>query len=148
MSITSSKINIFWCGFLVAQKSKAHGNYSIKIGGKISWQCPFNTYIHTQLEYGSAARLQMRLITKTLDLPNTANHHILRRHADQLTIHNRLLYLAKRWYSKAYDKNAVQHDFVHNHTLYFAGKRWRIPDEILKQWSIFSFLLVPYRNAY
>ena len=50
----------------------------------------FNTYIRTLLEYGSAAtcvanpsrfvqweRLQMRLITKTLDLPNTLNHDIL-----------------------------------------------------------------------
>ena len=41
----------------------------------------------------------MRLITKTLDLPNTLNHDILRRHADQPTIHDRLMYLAKRWYS-------------------------------------------------
>ena len=61
----------------------------------------FNIYIHTLLEYGSAAtcvanpsrfvqreRLQMRLITKTLDLPNTLDHDILRRHADQPTIHN------------------------------------------------------------
>ena len=71
------------------------------------------TYIRTLLEYGSAAtcvanpsrfvqweRLQIRLITKTLDLPNTLNHDILRRHADQPTIHDRLLYLAKRWYGK------------------------------------------------
>ena len=73
----------------------------------------FNTYIRTILEYGSAAtcvanssrfvqweRLQMRLITKTLDLPNTLNHDILRRHADQPTIHDRLLYQAKRWSAK------------------------------------------------
>ena len=63
----------------------------------------------TLLEYGSAAtcvanpstfvqweRLQMRLITKRLDLPNTLKHDILRRYADQSTIHDRLLYLAKR----------------------------------------------------
>ena len=106
----------------------------------------FNTYIHTLLEYGSAAtcvanpsrfvqweRLQMRLITKTLDIPNTLNHDIVRRHADQSTIHDRLLYLAKRWYGKAYEKNAAQRDFIHNHTLYYAGKRRRIPHEILKQ---------------
>ena len=96
----------------------------------------FNTYIHTLLEYGSVAtcvanpsrfvqweRLQMQLITKTLDLPNTLNHDILRRHADQPTIHNRLLYLAKRWYDKAYENNTAQRDFIHNHTLYYAGKR-------------------------
>ena len=106
----------------------------------------FNTYIHTLLEYGSAAtcvansskfvqweRLQMRLITKTLDMPNTLNHDILRRHADQPTMHDRLLYLAKRWYGKAYENNTAQRDFIHNHTLYYAGKRRRIPDEILKQ---------------
>ena len=106
----------------------------------------FNTYIRTLFEYGSAAtcvanpsrfvqweRLQMRLITKTLDLPNTLNHDILRRHAGQPTIHDRLLYLAKRWYSKAYENNTAHRDFIHNHTLYYAGKRRRIPDEILKQ---------------
>ena len=116
----------------------------------------FNTYICTLLEYGSAAtcvanpsrfvqweRLQMRLITKTLDLPITLNHHILKRHADQPTIHDILLYLSKRWYGKAYENNAAHRDFIHNHTHYYAGKRRRIPDEILKQWSIFSFLLVP-----
>ena len=75
----------------------------------------------------------MRLITKTLDLPNTLNHDTLRRHADHPTIHDRLLYLAKRWYSKAYENNTAQRDFIHNHTLYYAGKRRRIPDEILKQ---------------
>ena len=61
----------------------------------------FNIYIRTLLEYGSATtcvanpsrfvqwgRLQMRLITKILDLPNTMNHDTLRRHADQLTIHD------------------------------------------------------------
>ena len=106
----------------------------------------FNTYIRTLLEYGSAAtcvanpskfvqweRLQVRLITTTLDLPNTLSHDILRRHAAQQTIHDRLLYLAKRWYGKAYENNAAQRDFIHNHTLYFAGKSRRIPDEILKQ---------------
>ena len=83
----------------------------------------FNTYIRTLLEYGSAAtcvanpsrfvqweRLQMRLITKTLDLPNTLNHDILKRHADQPTIHDRLLYLAKRWHSKAYENNAAHRE--------------------------------------
>ena len=106
----------------------------------------FNTYICTLLEYGSAAtcvanpsrfvqreRLQMRLITKPLDLPNTLNHDILRRHADQPTIHDSLLYLAKRWYRKAYESNTAQRDFICNHTLYYAGKRRRISDKILKQ---------------
>ena len=106
----------------------------------------FNIYIRTLLEYGDAAtcvanpsrfvqweRLQTQLITKTLDLPNTLNHDILRRHADQPTIHDRLLYLAKRWYGKAYENNAAHRDFIHNHTRYYAGKRRRIPDEILKQ---------------
>ena len=110
----------------------------------------FNVDIHTLLEYGSAAscianpsrfvqweRHQMRLITKTLDLPNTLNHDILRRHADQPTIHERLLYLAKRWYSKAFENNVAQCDFIHKE------KSRRIPDEIQKQSSIFSFLLVP-----
>ena len=78
-------------------------------------------------------RLQTRLITKTLDLPNTLNHGILRRHADLPTIHDRLLYLAKRWYGKAYENNAAQRDFIHNHTRYYGGKRRRIPNEILKQ---------------
>ena len=105
----------------------------------------FNIYIRTLLEYGSAVtcadnpsrfiqweRLQMWLITKTLDLPNMLNHDILRRHADQPTIHDILLYLAKRWYNKAYENNAVQCDFIHKHTLYFAGESRRIPHEILK----------------
>ena len=100
----------------------------------------------TLLEYGSATtcvanpsrfvqweRLQMRLITKTLDLPNTLNHGILRRHADQPTIHDRSLYLSKRWYGKAYENNTAQREFIHNHTLYYAGKRRRTPDEILEQ---------------
>ena len=75
----------------------------------------FNTYTRTLFEYGSAAncvtnpsrflqweRLQMRLITKTLDLPYTLNHDILRRHADQPTIHDR------RWYGKAYENSAAR----------------------------------------
>ena len=103
----------------------------------------FNIYIRTLLEYGSAVanpsrfvqceRLQMQLITSILDVPNTLNDDILRRHADQLTIHDILLCLAKRWYSKAYENNAAHRDFIHKHTLYFAGKSRRIPDEILKQ---------------
>ena len=106
----------------------------------------FNIYIRTLLEYGSAAtcvanpsriihweRLQMRLITNTLDLPNTLNHDILRRHDDQPTIYDILLHIAKRWYSKAYENNAAQRDFIHKHTLYIAGKSRRIPHEILKQ---------------
>ena len=53
----------------------------------------FNIYIRTLLEYGNAAtcvanpsrfvqweRLQMPVITKTLDLPNTLDHDILRWH--------------------------------------------------------------------
>ena len=48
------------------------------------------------------------------------------------TIHDRLLYLAKRWYGKAYENNAAHRDFIHNHTHYYAGKRRRMPDEILK----------------
>ena len=84
----------------------------------------FNIYIRTLLEYGGAAtcvanpsrfvqweRLQTQLITKTLDLPNTLNHDLLRQHADQPTIHDRLLYLAKRWYGKAYENNAAHRDF-------------------------------------
>ena len=106
----------------------------------------FNTYIRTLLEYGRMAnsvanpsrfvqweRLQLRLITKTLNLPDTQKHDILRRHVDQPTIHDRLLYLAKCWYGKAYENNTAQRDFIHNHTLYYAGKRRRIPDEIRKQ---------------
>ena len=81
--------------------------------------------MRTLLKYGSAAtcvanpskfvqweRLQMRLITKTLDLPNTLNHDLPRRHADQPTIHDRLLYLAKRWYGKACENNTAQRDFT------------------------------------
>ena len=69
----------------------------------------FNIYIRTLLEYGSATtcvanpsrfvqweRLQMRLITKTLDLPNTMNHDILRRYADQPTIHNIIIIIDNR----------------------------------------------------
>ena len=106
----------------------------------------FNINICTLLEYSGAAtgianpsrfvqweRLQMRLIPKTLDLPNTLNHDMLRWHADQPKIHDRMLYLAKRWYGKAYENNAAHRDFIHNHTHYYAGKRRRIPDEILKQ---------------
>ena len=90
----------------------------------------FNTYIRTLLEYDIAAscvanpskfvqweRVQMRLITKTLDLPNTLNHDILRRHADQPTIQGRLLYLAKRWCSKAYETNTAQRDFTQPHPI-------------------------------
>ena len=75
----------------------------------------------------------MRPITKTLELPNTLSHDIVRRHANQPTIHDILLYLAKRWYNKAYENNAAQRDFIHKHTPYIAGKSRRIPDEILKQ---------------
>ena len=106
----------------------------------------FNTYIRTLFEYGGAAtcvahpmrfieweRLQMQLITHVLDLPYTLKHDILRRHANQPTIHDRLLYLAKRWYSKAYENNAAQRDFIHKYAKYYAGKDRLIPDEILKQ---------------
>ena len=75
----------------------------------------FNTYIRTLFEHGSAAtcvanpsrflqweRLQMRLISKTLDLPYTLNHDILRRHADQPTIHDR------RCYGKAYENSTAR----------------------------------------
>ena len=106
----------------------------------------FNTYIRTLFEYGGAAtcvanprrfiqweRLQMRLITKILDVPNTLKHDSLRRHADQPTIRDRVLYLAKRWYSTAYKNNAAHREFIHTYAKYYAGKTRLIPDEILKQ---------------
>ena len=55
------------------------------------------------------------------------NHDTLRRHADQPTIHDMCIV-----YGKAYENNAAHRDFIHNHTHYYAGKRRRIPDEILK----------------
>ena len=106
----------------------------------------FNIYIRTLFEYGGAAtcvakpskfihweRLQMQLITHTLDVPNYLKHDLLRRHANQPTIRNRLLYIAKRWYSNAYKNNAAHRDFIQTHAIYFAGKKRLIPDEILKQ---------------
>ena len=91
----------------------------------------FITYIRTRLEYGSAATCVANpsRFVQWERLPNTLNHDILRRRADQPTIHDRLLYLAKRWYSKAYENKAARRDFI--------------PEKILKQKSIFSFLLVP-----
>ena len=93
----------------------------------------FNIYIRTILEYGSAAtcvanplrfvqweRLQMQVILNTLDLPNTLNHDTLRRHADQPTMPDRLRCLVKRWYSKAYENNAVQRDCINKHIIYSA----------------------------
>ena len=38
----------------------------------------------------------MRLVTKTLDLPNTLNHDILRRHADQPTVRDIIIIIDDR----------------------------------------------------
>ena len=94
----------------------------------------YKTYVRTLFEYGSAAtcvaeprvfdiweKLQIRLIRHTLDLPNYIRHDNLRRYADLPTVHDRVLYLGKRWYRNTTQHNEPMRDFIAKHTKYYAG---------------------------
>ena len=92
----------------------------------------YKTYVRTLFEYGSAAtcvaspsvfgiweKLQTRLITHALDLPNYIRHDNLRRYADLPTVQDRVLYTGKRWYRNTMLHNEPMRDFIQHHTTYY-----------------------------
>ena len=92
----------------------------------------YKTYVRTLFGYGSAAtcvatpkvfriweKLQTRLISHALNLPNYIRHDNLRRYADLPTVQDRVLFTGKRWYRKTMHYNEPMRDFIHHHTKHY-----------------------------
>ena len=89
----------------------------------------YKSYIRSLFDYGAPATcvasphvqriwegVQTHFITRTLSIPCYIHNDRKRQHAYLPSIHDRNLYLAKRWYRRAMLHNSGVQDYVDNHT--------------------------------
>ena len=87
------------------------------------------SYIRSLFDYGAPAtrvaspaiqlsweRIQTHLISRALSIPSFIHNDSKRQHAYLPPIHDRNLYLAKRWYRRAMQHNRGVQDYIDNHT--------------------------------
>ena len=61
-------------------------------------------------------RIQTHFISRALSIPSFIHNDRKRQRAYLLPIHDRNLYLAKRWYRRAMQQNRGVQDYIDNHT--------------------------------
>ena len=89
----------------------------------------YKSYIRSLFDYGVPAtcvaspdiqlsweRIQTHFIYQGLSIPSFIHNDRKRQHAYLLPIHDRNLYLAKRWYRHAMQHNRRVQDYIDNHT--------------------------------
>ena len=89
----------------------------------------YKSYIHSLFDYGAPATcvasphvqrilegVQTHFITRALSIPCFIHNNRKRQHAYLPPIHDRNMYLAKRWYRHAMLHNSGVQDYVDNHT--------------------------------
>ena len=89
----------------------------------------YNSYIRSLFDYGAPAtcvaspaiqrsweRIQTHFISRALSMPSFIYNGRKRQHAYLPPIHDRNLYLAKRWYRRAIQHNRGVQDYIDNHT--------------------------------
>ena len=87
------------------------------------------SYIRSLVDYGAPAtcvafpaiqlrweRIQTHFISRKLSIPSFIHNDRKRKHAYLPPIHDRNLYLAKRWYRRAMQQNRGVQDYIDNHT--------------------------------
>ena len=87
------------------------------------------SYIRSLFDYGAPAtcvaspaiqlsweRIQTHFILRALSIPSFIHNDRKRQHAYLPPIHDRNLYLAKRWYRRAMQHNRGVQDYIDNHT--------------------------------
>ena len=90
---------------------------------------PPTSYIRSLFDYGAPAtcvasptiqlsweRIQTHFISRALSIPSFIHNDRKRQHAYLPPIHDRNLYLAKRWYRRAMQHNRGVQDYIDNHT--------------------------------
>ena len=88
----------------------------------------YKSYIHSLFDYGAPAtcvaspaikrsweRIQTHFIPRALSIPSFIHNDRKRQHAYLPPIHDRKLYLAKRWYRRAMQHNRGVQDYIGNH---------------------------------
>ena len=89
----------------------------------------YKSYIRSLFDYGAPAtcvaspaiqlsweRIQTHFISRALSIPSFIHNDRERQHAYLPPIHDRNLYLAKRWYRRAMQHNRGVQDYIDNHT--------------------------------
>ena len=89
----------------------------------------YKSYIRSLFDYGAPATcvasphvqriwegVQTHFITRALSIPRFIHNDRKRQHAYLPPIHDRNLYLAKRWYRRVMLHNSGVQDYVDNHT--------------------------------
>ena len=89
----------------------------------------YKSYIRSLFDYGAPATcvvsphvqriwegVQTHFITRALSIPRFIHNDRKWQHADLTPIHDRKLYLAKRWYRRAMLHNSGVQGYVDNHT--------------------------------
>ena len=89
----------------------------------------YKSYIRSLFDYGAPAtcvaspdiqfsweRIQTHFISRALSIPSFIHNDRKRRHAYLPPIHDRNLFLAKRWYRRAMQHNRGVQDNIDNHT--------------------------------
>ena len=89
----------------------------------------YKSYIRSLFDYGAPAtcvaspaiqlsweRIQTHFISRALSIPSFIHNDRKRQHAYLPPIHDRNLYLAKRWYMRAMQHNRGVQDYIDNHT--------------------------------
>ena len=89
----------------------------------------YNSYTRSLFDYGAPAtciaspdiqlsweRIQTHFISQALSIPSFIHNDRKRQHAYLPPIHDRNLYLAKRWYRRAMQHNRGVQDYIDNHT--------------------------------
>ena len=89
----------------------------------------YKSYIRSLFDYGAPATcvaspdvqlswesIQTHFISRALSIPSFIHSDRKRQHAYLPPIHNRNLYLAKRWYRRAMQHNRGVQDYIDNHT--------------------------------
>ena len=90
---------------------------------------PYKSYIRSLFDYGAPAtcvaspdiqlsweRIQTHFISRALSIPSFIHNDKKRQHAYLPPIHNKNLYLTKRWYRRAMQHNRGVQDYIDNHT--------------------------------
>ena len=108
---------------------KMNSSFTSTYGPSTSTLRLYKSYIRSLFDYGASTTcvasphvqriwegVQTHFISRSLSIPSFIHNDRKRQHAYLPPIHDRNLYLAKRWYRRAVLHNSGVQDYVDNHT--------------------------------
>ena len=135
---SSSSVNYLWlCSHFLTVTTLAHHRLLILNSIIFSAYGPststlillYKSYIRSLFDYGAPAtcvaspniqlsweRIQIHFISQALSIPSFIRNDRKQQHAYLPPIHDRTLYLAKRWYRCTMQHKCGVHDYIDNHT--------------------------------